>query len=236
MLDLDLLQKFVINLKRRPDRLELFRTRCPLKDYTVIYGFDGKNINLESSARERNMIHKLTTLLPGEQGCFISHIRIFQKIVREKIPFAFIIEDDAFFSRDFTKRFLQVLNEVSHDVDILYIGGRFTSDFVMLKFLTVSQNIVKHIKPFEGDVDDRTTHAYIVSYKMAGLLVNTFYSLQNISIPIDHWILNMCMQNSIDIYNSNPLLCHSPAIGNSDVRARNKFSWRLAENSKYRKE
>lgn len=230
MLDLELLQKFVINLKRRPDRLELFRARCPLKNYALIYGFDGKHVNLELSARERNMVHKLNTLLPGEQGCFISHIRIFQKIVREKIPFAFIIEDDAFFSRDFTKRFLQVLSEVSHDIDILYIGGRFTSDFVMPKYVPVSQNIVKHLTPFQkGGFYDRTTHAYIVSYKMAELLLNTFYSLPNICIPIDHWILDICMQNSIDIYNSNPLLCHSPAIGNSDVRARNKISWPLTE-------
>jgi glycosyl transferase family 25 len=219
MLDLNLLQKFVINLKRRPDRLELFRSRCPLRDYTVIHGFDGKYSTLEKSKEEIQMLSKFSRLRPGEEGVFISHLRIFQKIVTDKIPFAFIMEDDAIFCPGFSKKCLEVLSEIPHDTDILYIGGRFTPDFVMDTSIKVSKNIVKHKRPFNpGMMSDRTTHAYIVSNKMAGILVKKFELTNLINTAFDDWILRVSIENSIDIYNANPLLCYSPAKGDSDIR------------------
>jgi len=218
MLDLDLLQKFVINLKRRPDRLELFRSKCPLTNYTIIHGFDGKHASLESK-KEQDLLVKFSNLKPGEEGVFISHLRIFQKIVTDKIPFAFIMEDDAIFCEEFSKKCIEVLSEVPHDTDILYIGGRFTPDFIMTNGIKVSEHIIKHTRPFSfGIVCDRTMHAYILSYKMAELLVNTFKSTNSINTAIDDWILRISIQNSIEIYNANPLLCHSPILSDSDIR------------------
>ena len=37
------MKKFVINLKRRPDRLTNFLNNCPYGDVEIVYGFDGKN-------------------------------------------------------------------------------------------------------------------------------------------------------------------------------------------------
>ena len=49
-MNIDNFNKFVINLKRRPDRLELFKKRSPFHDVTVIEGFDGKNMKNEAAA------------------------------------------------------------------------------------------------------------------------------------------------------------------------------------------
>ena len=40
---MDKITKYVINLKRRPDRLERFMKTCPYKDVQIIEAFDGKN-------------------------------------------------------------------------------------------------------------------------------------------------------------------------------------------------
>jgi len=223
MLNYDLLEKFVINLKRRPDRLKIFQEGCPLKCVNVVYGYDGRNPSESKSAREHNMVHKFSSLNIGEIGCFISHLRIFQMIIENNYSFTFIMEDDAIFCEGFEQKLLKVLNDMPADTDLLYIGGRFTKDFVTEKCLKISDVIVKHgidsnIR-FKGDTDlDRTTHAYIISYKMAKMLLDMFYSSGRISKAIDSWILQACHTNSISIYNAQPLLCHSPIIGDSDIR------------------
>jgi GR25 family glycosyltransferase involved in LPS biosynthesis len=68
------IKKFVINLKRRPDRLETFKKNCPFTDVEVVYGFDGKY----EKGKEQDITYKLK-LKPGEIGVFISHLRIFKK-------------------------------------------------------------------------------------------------------------------------------------------------------------
>ena len=145
MLDYKLIEKFVINLKRRPDRLKKFRDTCPLKDVKVIYGFDGSFPNNEESEKERELFNKISLSLPGERGVFISHLRIYQNIIEHNIPFALIMEDDAIFCKDFYTRCLNVLCDIPNTTDILYIGGRFTSEFQMKSCNKVSDNIVEHI-------------------------------------------------------------------------------------------
>jgi glycosyl transferase family 25 len=44
--------------------------------------------------------------LPGEIGCYLSHYKILQRIVRENIPRACILEDDAVLEPDFPNRLL----------------------------------------------------------------------------------------------------------------------------------
>jgi len=210
------IKSFVINLKRRPDRLEKFRAACPLTDVTTIYGFDGKNLQDESED-EQNLAKRVVKLQPGEVGCFISHIRIYQKMINEGIQMALIMEDDAIFCKNFLNQYEDILREMPADADILYIGGRFYPGFRMKSGTRVSEKIVKHSYLQYGEDADRTTHAYIVSLKFAKLAVDTFLA-NTISKPVDGWILILCFLNNIQIYNAFPLLCHSPAIGDSDIR------------------
>jgi hypothetical protein len=50
------MKKFVINLKRRPDRLETFLQRCPYHDVEIVYGFDGKNPELETNKKFKLLV------------------------------------------------------------------------------------------------------------------------------------------------------------------------------------
>lgn len=214
--------KFVINLKRRPDRLEIFQKRCPFTDVEVIYGFDGKNMKDEPSARERLMVNRFSKLRNGEIGVFISHLRIFKKILENNYPMALIFEDDAIFCEDFVLKFNNLLNNIVPDTDILYVGGRFESNYSMRDGTMINDTIIRHNSInnnwLGSSMDkDRTMHAYIISNKLAKKCLDIFHST-TIYHAVDSWILHLCIDNSIPIYNSYPLLCHSPMVGDSDIR------------------
>ena len=226
------IKKFVINLKRRPDRLELFKKQCPFNDVTVINAFDGKNIKDEASAIEKEMASRFTGLDPGEIGCFLSHLRIFNIMRRENISYALIFEDDAIFCDNFLNLYSKIIEELPSDTDILYIGGRFEPGFKMREFTKISDNIVKHriennrILGLTCDTD-RTTHAYIVSNAFATKFTEQFYTSMSHTQPIDSYLIRFCNIHKFTIYNSHPLLCHSPMISDSDIRIHNGYKLSL---------
>jgi len=212
--------KFVINLKRRPDRLNLFLKRCPLDNVNIVTGFDGKNFT-EEPLEDIKMFKKVQCRFPGEGGCYISHLRIFQDIVNKNYSHAFIMEDDAEFCNGFKEKYEIILKEIPEDTDILYIGGRFTPNFIMhpLTYIPVSSKIVRYNLdiPCNRMMMDRTTHAYIISNKMAKELLKEFHSQNVIPIAIDDWMLRYFRKNT-QIYSAIPLLCHSPLVSDSDIR------------------
>jgi glycosyl transferase family 25 len=218
---------YVINLKRRPDRLQKFYDVVPFpqESINVVYGFDGKNYENESE-EDKLMYNKLGhSLLPGEKGCFISHIRIFKDIIENNIPFGIVFEDDAILCEDFKSKFELLVNEMPTDTQMLYFSGRFTPEFKMEEntFTKVTENIVAHNKVEWGnrnqDNHDRCTHGYIISQSLARKFVGFFENNVDLGLPVDHWMVKMSMNNEISIYNSYPLLCHSAACSpESDIR------------------
>jgi GR25 family glycosyltransferase involved in LPS biosynthesis len=224
---MDNLKKYVINLKRRPDRLEKFynKSNFQKEDVEVVYGFDGKNFDNESEI-EKNMYNRLhNNLMPGEKGCFISHLRICKDIVDKKITFAIIMEDDAEFCDDFKIKLDELICQMPSKTQIMYVGGRFNNDFKMEPgtFIPITQNIVSHtnVKWNNRNVinHDRCAHAYIISYSLAEYFIRCFESKIYLNVAFDHWMIRLCMDNDITIYNSYPLLCYSDGWSkDSDIR------------------
>ena len=204
-----------------------FFANCPYDsgEIEVVYGFDGSRPE-EQKPEEvhlfNNAFHK--SLLPGERGCFISHLRIFQEIVDTNAEWAMIFEDDALFSQNYLEKMSQVLAELPMDsADILYIGGRFRENFIMQEqgSKKFSDNIVLHnMKPRRMPWEhDRTTHAYMISARCAKVFLSNFPTLINIpDMPIDKWMILSLEHNQTNIYNTYPLLCHCPGVSDSDIR------------------
>jgi len=235
--------KFVINLKRRPDRLNNFKNNCPYPIGTVtktsftgqllsekpsfgcvnvIYGFDAKQVANEIP--EEQFLYKdiIKLVYPGAIGCFISHLRIYNLVVENNYPGAVIFEDDANFSPDFDKKLKRLIKQLPKDYHIAYIGGRFTQDFKMkpTSITPVSDNICQHNTTDWYNLDhDRTTHGYIISNLGAKFLLDKFL---NTTIDkqgaIDFWLMNTFLNNNIKVYSSVPLICWSPITGDSDIR------------------
>lgn len=218
---------YVVNLKRRPDRLEHFYKTCsfPKEKIHVIYGFDGKNYENELE-NEKHLYNKLSNnLMPGEKGCFISHIRIFKDIVANKIPFAMIFEDDGVFCDDFKNKLEKYIHEMPLNTQILYFGGRFTPDFKMATdtFVPITEHIVAHTNVDWHNRDcgnhDRCTFGYIISYSLAKYFIDCFEANFYLDNAVDHFMIRICMNNKIPIYNTYPLLSHSNCCTtDSDIR------------------
>ena len=114
------------------------------------------------------------------------------------------------------------------EYELLYIGGKNIPNFIMKpeNCEELSPHIIKHdianIRTMDTYECDRTTHSYIITNRMATILLNCFILNAPIKIPLDHWILRVVVAHNIDIYNSKPLLCHSPFDGDSDIEPTRK--------------
>jgi len=101
---------FVINLKDSLDRrtnitAQLSALGC---DFEFVEAVDGRNLNEEElkqyskEATIQNWTNKAQRgLSPGEIGCALSHLKVYQKIADEGIEEAVILEDDAVMGTDF---------------------------------------------------------------------------------------------------------------------------------------
>lgn len=227
------MKKYIINLERRPDRLDKFFKNCPINDIEIIYAFDGKfikkNEKRNNYENECNWFYNKIIRNPGERGCFISHIRILEEIVAKDISMALVFEDDVIFdNKDFKEIFDKVLMELPNDFNILYLGGHTskgskicTSDSTA--YIPISEHISRH-KGFNKDKwHYRGTFAHIISLNCAKIILNEFYKSKKINMPLDHWLIhNVFQKNRIPILNSVPLICWgNPAeLGDSDIRGR----------------
>jgi GR25 family glycosyltransferase involved in LPS biosynthesis len=221
---------YLINLKRRPDRLENFykRYNFPKEKINLINAFDGKNYENENEEGKQLYNRLSSNLLPGEKGCFISHIMAYKEIIKNNNNFSIIFEDDCFFCEDFNDKINNVVNEMPKDTQILYIGGRFTPNFKMdlNTCIKITENIVQHnISNWHSrnwDNHDRGTYGYIISKELASKFINfseNNYNFNSNLPAIDHWIIKTCVDNNIPIYNSYPLLCFSDINSEqSDIR------------------
>jgi glycosyl transferase family 25 len=220
------IKMYVINLKRRFDRLQKFYESVPFskEKIDVIYGFDGKNYENESE-EEKIIFNKLSKRLnPGEKGCIISHIRIFKDIIKNNVPYAIIMEDDCIFCDDFNNKFEILINEMPLDTKILYFGGRFKPYFKMRENTCskITENIVAHkcVNWISRDrrEHDRCNHGYIISQELAKEFITHFENNLNLVFAIDNWMVKVCINNNIPIYNSYPLLCYVPWFSDSDIQ------------------
>ncbi len=96
---------FVINLARSPDRRRLIAARLVRLGlaYQFFPAIDGAALtesDLVNYDRKARLKAFGCDLMPNELGCYLSHYRIYQKIIAENIPRALILEDDLDISDD----------------------------------------------------------------------------------------------------------------------------------------
>jgi glycosyl transferase family 25 len=91
---------FIINLPRDADRRKLIvddMEKCKL-NFSIIEAVNGSLLSdedIEKYYDEKKSIELFNNKLSlGEIGCALSHIKIYQKMVREDIPSSVILEDD----------------------------------------------------------------------------------------------------------------------------------------------
>lgn len=124
---------FVINLDRNPERWEKAVERIREAGFSNIQripGVDGKNPEvLEQEWKKYNSPafaawDKEFVEHPGKQGCFLSHVQVWDKIISEEIPHAVVFEDDVLFHPRWKELSALYYEKTPDDYEVLYMGSQ----------------------------------------------------------------------------------------------------------------
>ncbi|ULT99895.1 hypothetical protein L3Y34_000870 [Caenorhabditis briggsae] len=131
---------YLINLKRRSERLDRMQKIFDLLgiEYSLLEATDGQKLDqLPEDLKNYHILDKYLdpiTKRPmknGEIGCFLSHYRIWQDVVKNKYEKVIVFEDDLRFSHDGLTRVREVLQDLGasgKEWDLIYLGRKKQSD------------------------------------------------------------------------------------------------------------
>lgn len=109
---------YVINLDRRPDRWETFRKQIPSDwpfcEIERVSAIDGKRVPSPTWWSSGN----------PAWGCYRTHLRLLEECMNKGVESVLLLEDDATFLPDFSKRVTEFLRHVPKDWGMLYLGGQ----------------------------------------------------------------------------------------------------------------
>lgn len=199
-----LYQTYLINLDRAVDRLELMKNEFAKCDLTFkrISAVDAKNLD-HTTYKVDNKYDR--DLVPGEIGCYLSHVNTLEEFLSSDNQFAVIIEDDAILVQDFKtiiEKTLSIYDELSvkdqWDVLKLFNGKR--------KHIKIKDVDNTHFIAACGTSIPITTIAAIWTRKAAEKFLNKIKKpLPTIQRPID-CDLQHAWEFDLRIYNLLPSL------------------------------
>ena len=209
-------QIYVINLKRRKDKLKRIMKRINNIDpdgninVEIFTAIDGLKID-ENFIKENNISilkewidpAKKTKINKGEIGCALSHYKIWEDIIENNYNSALILEDDTEFINP--NEFINNINKIDepNNTDLLYFSrNKFKNDEIVY-----SNGIIKTEYSY-------WLNAYYLTYSGALKLTNSNFT-KNI-IPVDEFVPLMygcnhpsALANYSKYYNINLLNSYS---------------------------
>ena len=152
---------YLINLKRRPDRLKDFLdsyNQCGLtqKQLTKFNGVDGSVLDIQTvpltslailELKQLETIgfrYKHYQLTKGAIGCFLSHVKVWEHILSSEKNCALIFEDDARPPPNFKRMVNKTMRIVPDDWDIVLFGKHCYDCEDKGKYLKVNKFILLH--------------------------------------------------------------------------------------------
>jgi GR25 family glycosyltransferase involved in LPS biosynthesis len=226
---------YVINLDRRADRLEKFRTTHPDISGAVERwpATDGKNIKLTPELAKlfgaNDFFWKKAVM-----GCAISHLGLWWKLLNENpdIQNFLIFEDDAKLVPGWQETLQLSMNHVPENYDVLYLGGILPPN--RSGFNKLLQPVTKYyskIKPHQFFGQSTPTpyfhscaYAYIISRQGAQKVIESIQEKSGYWTSADHMLCTPC--EKMNLYFLTPTIagCYQdddPNYANSDF---NNFS------------
>jgi GR25 family glycosyltransferase involved in LPS biosynthesis len=173
---------FVINLKRRRDRLEkFFHGIAP-------YAIDINSIEVVEAVDG----HKERPDLgpdAGKWGCAMSHKRVHELIMKSEDQKVLVFEDDCEFFDGFEEKFKSALKDLPDNWDMFYLGGNLWVPPIKFK-----NSVHKIIKCY-------STHAYAVTQKF----VRNYHHLIDFNSIIDNQYAEL--HSMMNAYVIHPSIC-----------------------------
>lgn len=135
---------FVINLKRRPDRLEHFRLQAEKYgiSYELIEAFDGEIINGDTELLGKKITPSgeyrgLDGYMKSCLGATMSHYKILKQSVENGYKKILVFEDDVLFNDNFKDSLISSISLSPENWDFLYLSG------TMVNFEKINDRISK---------------------------------------------------------------------------------------------
>lgn len=118
---------YVINLKRREDRLLKFDRLSKKYNfyYEIFEALDKKNIDNDFTYNNIKITEPYGDYyyFSGQVGCLISHLEILKKCKAENVAKALIFEDDVNFCEGFENKLRDFMNSINQNWQFLYLSG-----------------------------------------------------------------------------------------------------------------
>ena len=193
---------FVVHLKRNQERkknIDQMLKKANIK-FNYFDAVDGKNMN-DSEKLLAKKYFKEGKLIPGQRGCFLSHILLFEKIIKDNYPNTLILEDDAVI-KNFS--YMKKLDSfLIPNYDIIFLGHCSEPK---------KGELIKEFFSLHKGTYPRCTHAYIISQKGARKFLN-YLSKGDWDLPIDELI----PRSGLIIYSMHPQLVEQSTSLKSDI-------------------
>jgi GR25 family glycosyltransferase involved in LPS biosynthesis len=121
---------YVLNLDRRPDRMESFRKSIEGIDlqYERFSAIDGSKLT-PNKQLQRIFEGNDYNMREGMVGCAMSHVKMYIELINSKYDFFCILEDDVTFVPDFLQKFKYTCDNLPKEWDICYLGHHLWKKF-----------------------------------------------------------------------------------------------------------
>lgn len=205
---------FVINLKRRRDRLETFYNQMPFhrSEVTVFEAVDGHNLKMDPLIF-KTFLGNDFSWRRGVLGAALSHYNVWKDMLTSQDKVRVIFEDDTQFRDDFLD---QWNNHISQDLpekfDLIYIGGTASSydNYIQNKI-----NPSFGVPQYWGRDGKYGAYSYLLSQSGATKLCH-WVEEQGIQRGIDGFMSDH--YNQLAVFATDPFLCISYMNENSDIQ------------------
>ena len=219
----DDMKVYVINLDRRPDRLEHMKKTLNKIEFERISAIDGKKLNIYKNMKI--FLEKLNgqRIIEGEIGIKLSFYKIWKKILQQEQDYYLIFEDDTLLkekSYHELKEFKNNLKELKEEWDIIYLGGQWTPDYgIESNYYFKEQQVTKknidlyfekkgnnfYNRKFSNDIDlfntplFRTAGCLFFRKETAKKMIDIIMSDIDkfLKTPFDMWLLELTLHKKI---------------------------------------
>jgi GR25 family glycosyltransferase involved in LPS biosynthesis len=167
--------------------------------FDAITGLDilnNNNINLDIiKLIDTNIVFNFKYKYINEVGCYLSHLLLIKSLLNTEYLYTLIFEDDfLILNNDFNNKLNNILDKITDDFDILYIGN-------------LNNNHGNNYKDeiYEIDINNYLTgtHAYIIN----NININKIYeNILTIDLAIDNKYTNLIISGKIKAYIIYPVI------------------------------
>ena len=211
--------RMVINLDRSPDRW--MSTRSQLEKIGIsaerVPAVDGKNLAPPLYRKKSSLnLGCPRDLLPGEIGCYLSHLNCWKKLLQSNEKFALIMEDDILISPR-AAAYMNNADWIPSGCHLIQLHGDKKASAMVkrrtLKLAKTGDELVRLIRPTPV-----LTQAYIISREAAIYAIN---NSKTIDAPVDDFFASPYFNfiENFNIWRLNPCVVtgnqsESSTIGN----------------------